>query len=105
MTICVYFSNINVNSDNSYVHNCTLVYILLRWRKVRERYYWKNSYEDVKRYIEEFDQCQRKAPLKKAQKPLRPIPVKSNPFCQIGMDLVGPLEKTVNGEYWLDNRI
>ena len=64
---------------------------------MRERYYWKNSYEDVKKYIGECDQCQRKAPLKKASKPLRPIPVKSAPFLQIGMDLVGPLEQTEAG--------
>ncbi|KAK3108989.1 hypothetical protein FSP39_020333, partial [Pinctada imbricata] len=71
------------------------------WKKVRERYYWKNSYEDVKKYIGECDQCQRKAPLKKASKPLRPIPVKSAPFLQIGMDLVGPLEQTEAGHCYI----
>lgn len=64
-----------------------------------ERYYWKSLYDDIKKFIAECNQFQRKAPLKKARKPLRPIVVKSDPFHQIGMDLVGPLETNEKGVF------
>lgn len=56
-----------------------------------------SSYDDVKNYVERCDKCQRKSSLKKATQPLRPIPVKSKPFVQIGMDIVGPLKETNTG--------
>lgn len=83
-----------VHSDESGGH----LGITKTWHKIWDRYFWKNSFEHVKKIIEECDQCQRKAPLKKASKPLRPIEVKSDPFYQIGMDLVGPLETTKHGK-------
>ena len=83
-------------------HSRLYTYILiwfLRWRRVRERYYWKNSYADVKKFIKECDHCQRKPLTEIASIPLIPSEVESAPFYEIGLDLVGPLEPTKNGEF------
>ena len=60
-------------------------------------YYWKRSYDEVGKFVSECEQCQRKETIKKARKPLNPIPVTSAAFKQIGVDLVGPLGKNENG--------
>ena len=46
----------------------------------------------------ECDACQRKETLKKAKKPLQPVPVPNDAFTQVGMDLVGPLEESTKGK-------
>lgn len=69
--------------------------MIIRWKKIRKRYYWSSSYDDFN--VERGDHCQRKSSLKKATQQLRPIPVKSEPFVQIGMDIVGPLQETNTG--------
>ncbi|XP_071943839.1 uncharacterized protein [Antedon mediterranea] len=71
------------------------------WKKIRERYYWKGSFDGVRNFIAACDQCQRKEVLKKAKVPLQPIPVTDTAFRQIGMDIVGPLVKTENGNRYL----
>ena len=69
----------------------------LRWDKISSRYYWKSAFEDIVTFIKSCDTCQRKVSLKKAKKPLHSIPVPSEAFSQVGMDLIGPLEKTPEG--------
>ena len=65
---------------------------------IKNRYFWKGSYSDVLHFITNCDVCQRKENLKKAKKPLQPIPVPGSPFKQVGMDLIGPLVTTKKGK-------
>lgn len=65
--------------------------MIIRWKKIRKTYYW-SSYDDDN--VERCDHCQRKSSLEKANQPMRPIPVKSKPFLQGRMDIVGPLQET-----------
>ncbi|XP_061190479.1 uncharacterized protein LOC133198400 [Saccostrea echinata] len=69
------------------------------WQKLRSRYYWAGSFNDVKKYVMKCDTCQRKEHLKKAKKPLRPIAVSDKAFSQIGMDLIGSLEETKTAKH------
>jgi hypothetical protein len=69
------------------------------FNKIRSRYYWSQYYEDIKRYIESCDACQRRGRPRKKQE-LYPIPVNS-PFYQIGIDIVEPLPRTKNGKKYI----
>ena len=62
--------------------------------KIAERYYWKGMHRDIKKYIKYCDTCQRRG--KKGETGyLYPIKIEG-PFERIGIDFVGPLERTKN---------
>ncbi|GBB98573.1 hypothetical protein RclHR1_32680001 [Rhizophagus clarus] len=60
------------------------------YKKIKEKYYWKNMFEDIKVYVKTCDSYQRKGkPDKKNE--LFLIKIKREPFYQIGIDFVGLL--------------
>src|SRR5881227_655600 len=69
------------------------------YNKIAERYYWKGMYKDIKRYIRYCDTCQRRG-QKGGKGNLHPIKV-GEPFERIGIDFVGPLERTKNGNKYI----
>src|SRR6266496_974658 len=69
------------------------------YNKIAERYYWKGMYKDIKRYIRYCDTCQRRG-QKGGKGNLYPIKV-GEPFERIGIDFVGPLERTKEGNKYI----
>src|SRR5437764_8497218 len=69
------------------------------FHKIKTRYYWPQYYDDIKKYVEACDSCQRRGRSKKNNL-LHPIPVHS-PFYQIGIDFVGPLPRTQRGKKYI----
>src|SRR5947209_1885106 len=69
------------------------------YNKIAERYYWKGMYEDTKEYVKFCDNCQRRG-QKGGKSYLNPIEV-GEPFERIGIDFVGPLEKTRRGNRYI----
>src|SRR5919109_4402181 len=69
------------------------------FNKIRNLYYWPQMYEDIKAYIQACDSCQRRG-RRRNKEPLQPIPV-GDPFYQIGIDIVGPLPKTKQGNKYI----
>src|SRR3954470_19951624 len=69
------------------------------YNKIAERYYWKGMYEDTKEYIKFCNNCQRRG-QKGGKSYLNPIEVRK-PFERIGIDFVGPLEKTRRGNRYI----
>jgi hypothetical protein len=69
------------------------------FEKIRTRYYWPQMYEDIRSYVRACDECQRRGRPRKNQM-LHPIPVGS-PFHQIGIDFVGPLPLTNQGNKYI----
>ena len=69
------------------------------FQKIKARYYWPQYYEDVKKYVQECDACQRRGRSRKNNL-LHPIPVHS-PFYQIGINFVGPLPHTKKGKKYI----
>ena len=67
--------------------------------KIRGRYYWPQMYEDIRQYVQSCDSCQRRGKWKR-EEPLHPIPV-GEPFHQIGIDYVGPLPRSTNGNRYI----
>ncbi|GES77336.1 putative integrase core domain protein [Rhizophagus clarus] len=57
------------------------------YEKIKEKYYWKNMFEDIKVYVKTYDSYQRRGkPDKKNE--LFLIKVKREPFYQIGIDFI-----------------
>ena len=69
------------------------------YEKLKERYYWPKMKEDIETYVKSCDQCQRRRKPKNKNK-LNPIKVKE-PFYQIGIDIVGPLNETTEGNKYI----
>ena len=67
--------------------------------KMKTRYYWPQMYESIRSYVRSCDQCQRRGKWKNNE-PLHPIPV-GKAFHQIGIDYVGPLPRTRNGNKYI----
>ena len=67
--------------------------------KIKKRYYWKNMKDDVRRYIKSCDKCQRRGNLGEKDE-LYPIKI-MGPWKKIGMDFVGPLERTRKGNKYI----
>lgn len=67
--------------------------------KVKEKYWWKNFINDIREYVKTCDTCQRKGKPRKNQ---LLHPVESNEiFEQFGIDAIGPLPMTANGNRFI----
>ena len=66
------------------------------FQQVQERYYWPKMYEDIRRYVQTCDACQRRG-NSKANNRLHSIEPKA-PFQRVGIDIVGPLSITKKGK-------
>src|SRR5215216_1848683 len=69
------------------------------YNKIAERYYWKGMYNDTREYVKSCDACQRRG-QKGGKSYLNPIKV-GEPFERIGIDFVGPLERTRKGNKYI----
>ena len=67
--------------------------------KISTRFWWKGMYKDIEEYIKRCDSCQRRG-NKGGTGYLNPIKV-GKPFERIGIDFVGPLERTKNGNKYI----
>ncbi|XP_051509646.1 uncharacterized protein LOC127415117 [Myxocyprinus asiaticus] len=61
------------------------------------RFYWPGIGGDVRRWCAACRECQLVNPPATPKAPLRPLPLIEVPFERIGMDLVGPLERSARG--------
>jgi hypothetical protein len=69
------------------------------YNKIKDRYYWPNRFKSVQDYVKSCDVCQRQGSAQ-GQGPLHPISV-GNAFDRIGIDIVGPLEITDQGNRYI----
>ncbi|CAG8611019.1 11566_t:CDS:2 [Cetraspora pellucida] len=69
------------------------------YQRVMVRYFWPQMGNDVKRYVESCDSCQRRG-RPKTQEPLHPIRI-GQPFDRMGIDIVGPLPVTPGGKKYI----
>jgi transposase InsO family protein len=69
------------------------------YEKIKERYYWPNMRKDVEEFIKSCDNCQRRN-KPKGKHELHSIRIKE-PWYLIGIDIVGPLPITENGNRYI----
>eukprot|EP00731_Ephydatia_muelleri_P003135 Em0001g3135a len=70
-------------------------------KRLLQRFYWPNIYQDVANLCRNCARCQ-KAHNRRAQPvPLVPLPIMSEPFSRIAMDIVGPLPRSSKGHKYI----
>ncbi len=55
---------------------------------ISQRFYWPTMFADVQRVVKTCDECQKTGQVKA---PMVPLPIFSEPFRRIAMDIVGPV--------------
>lgn len=72
------------------------------YETVRLRYYWRGLYNDVKHWCSSCTLCYtKKSPKNKVKGKLIPIEVAVDAFYRVGIDIVGPLPKTTQGNKYI----
>ena len=66
-------------------------------RRVLQHFYWPTIHKDVAIYCRTCSSCQKVAGRRMVRAPLVPLPVISQPFESIAMDIVGPLPRSAKG--------
>jgi len=69
------------------------------FRRTALQYYWPQIFEDIRTYVQSCEECQRRGKPTRTE-PLHPIKV-GQPFDRIGMDIVGPLPTTEQGNKYI----
>ena len=64
---------------------------------VLQHFYWPTVHRDVAEYCRTCGTCQKAASRKMVRAPLIPLPIISQPFERIAMDIVGPLPRSARG--------
>ncbi len=65
--------------------------------RLMARFFWLGIHENVRRWCAACRECQLVNPPASPKAPLRPLPPMQVPFERIGMDLIGPLERSARG--------
>ena len=66
-------------------------------KRVLQHFYWPTVHRDIAEYCRRCDSCQKVAGRRRVKAPLIPMPVISQPFERIAMDIVGPLPRSACG--------
>ncbi len=65
--------------------------------RLMARFFWPGIHKNVRRWCAACRECQLVNPPASPKAPLRPLPLMQVPFERIGMDLIGPLERSARG--------
>ncbi|XP_039513052.1 uncharacterized protein LOC120468602 [Pimephales promelas] len=65
--------------------------------RLMARFFWPGIHENVRRWCASCRECQLVSPPATPKAPLCPLPLMQVPFERIGMDLIGPLERSARG--------
>ena len=88
LTVFVFACTCTVYIVHQLISSCTSVFLMLL--QIGQTYWWKGLNKDVNEYCRRCDVCQRVNAKLEGKKPeLHPIPVPSQVWSQIGIDLIG----------------
>ncbi|XP_072246328.1 uncharacterized protein nfic isoform X1 [Leuresthes tenuis] len=65
--------------------------------RIRRHFHWPGLRSDVAQFCRSCPQCQKTSVQGPSRAPLQPLPVIGTPFNRLGMDIVGPVEKSKRG--------
>ncbi|KAL5517748.1 hypothetical protein EMCRGX_G003357 [Ephydatia muelleri] len=66
-------------------------------KRILHRFYWPTLYRDVEDFCRSCQVCQKSSKQKVVKAPLIPLPVVTEQFRRVAMDIVGPLPRTKSG--------
>ena len=70
--------------------------------RVVGQFYWPNMIRDIKDFCNSCDKCQRMSPKGRVKPvPLQQLPIVTEPFSRVSIDLVGPLIPTSEGHRYI----
>ncbi|XP_037831815.1 uncharacterized protein LOC119617061 isoform X2 [Kryptolebias marmoratus] len=69
--------------------------------RIRKYFYWPGIRSDVTLFCKSCPQCQKSSLKIPPRAPLQPLPIISTPFERLGMDIVGPLERSKSGNRYM----
>ncbi len=69
--------------------------------RLMTRFFGPGIHENVRWWCAACRECQLVNPPASPKAPLRPLPLMQVPFERIGMDLIGPLERSLSLKFWL----
>ena len=70
-------------------------------QRILRRFYWPTVFKDVEEFCRCCVQCQKSTNRRVQQAPLIPLPIISEPFSRIAMDIVGPLPRSRAGNRYV----
>ena len=70
-------------------------------QRVTQRFYWPTISRDVAEFCRSCESCQLDSSQRASRAPLVPLPIISEPFRRIAMDIVGPLPKSRSGKRFI----
>ncbi|XP_050709220.1 protein NYNRIN-like [Eriocheir sinensis] len=69
--------------------------------KVSDNFFWPGMWADIRDYCRSYDICQRKSYKGQVKPvPLQPLPVVTEPFSRVAVDVVGPLSPPSADGHW-----
>ncbi|XP_035988756.1 uncharacterized protein LOC118561082 [Fundulus heteroclitus] len=69
--------------------------------RIRQHFYWPGLRTDVAKFCKTCPECQVTSNRLPSRAPLQPLPIISVPFQRLGMDIVGPLERSRAGNRYM----
>ena len=70
-------------------------------KRVLQRFYWPTLYQDVAKFCRCCGECQKATGRRQVRAPLVPLPIITQPFSRISMDIVGPLPLSRQGNRYI----
>ena len=70
-------------------------------QRVLRRFYWPTVFADIRKFCSNCGICQKTSQRGPKKVPLIPLPIISEPFSRIAMDIVGPLPKSRSGNKYI----
>ncbi|XP_076146551.1 uncharacterized protein LOC143131060 [Alosa pseudoharengus] len=69
--------------------------------RIKRHFHWPSLYRDVAQFCKSCPECQITSANLPSRAPLQPLPIISTPFERLGMDIVGPVEKSKAGNRYM----
>ena len=70
-------------------------------QRLLRRFYWPGVFKDVEEFCRSCPTCQKTSQHRVSKAPLIPLPIISEPFSRIAMDIVGPLPRSKSGNRYV----
>ena len=69
--------------------------------RTAQRFYWPTMHRNIADYCRGCMECQKTRRFKSSRAPMVPLPIVSEPFSRVAMDIVGPLPRSRSGHKYI----